>query len=74
MISFSHNESFTVTQEGRAIALYLADQWHQQGKHVTVTETDKAITVSYTVLNTLTTMDEFLTIGQNITNNMKGNE
>ena len=67
MISFSHSESFSVTLEGRAIALYLADQWRQQGKNVITHETTNAITVSYTVLNTLATMDELLTI-----NNKKG--
>ena len=63
MISFSHSESFSVTPEGRAIALYLADQWRQQGKPVSTHETTDAITVSYTIFNTLATMDELLAIG-----------
>ena len=75
MISFSHNETFTVTKEGRAIAFYLADQWRQQGKCVTMHENESTITISYTTINTLATMNEFLAIGQNVSIiNKEGNE
>ena len=49
-ISYVHSETYSTTQEGRTVAMYIASKWRKEGKNVRVEETTRGISVTYTEL------------------------
>ena len=47
-IAYVHSETYSTTQNGHAVAAYLANVWRKEGKSVQVEETTQGISVSYT--------------------------
>ena len=45
IIPYSYSEAFSTAQEHRAVALFVAHKWKEDGKNVRVSETTTAITV-----------------------------
>lgn len=45
IIPYIYEESFSTTQDGRTIALYIAKQWRDKGKNVRIDETTTGIKV-----------------------------
>lgn len=60
IIPYSYSETFSTTQEHRAVALFVAHKWREEGKNVCVSETTTAITVQS--VNSGVTSDAFWNI------------
>lgn len=61
IIPYSYSEAFSTTQEHRAVALFVAHKWREEGKNVRLSETTTAITVQ-SVYSGVVTSDAYWNI------------